>query len=186
MSATQLSRIWRLVLLTGAANGDSYALDVTVTVDATSGSVTNSATVSVPPGTNDPDPSNDTDDDQNQIQPQADLAVTKDDGNSTVATGDSVTYRVEVTNNGPDGVSGADLVDPAVAGLTKTAVACAASTPGNCVSAPTIANLETGFILPTLANGDSHALDVAAVDATGVTNSATVSAPGDQRSRPQQ
>ena len=112
--------------------------------------------------------------------PRADLAVTKDDGNTTVATGDSVTYVVVVTNNGPDAVTGAVLTDPVVTGLTKTAVACAASMPGNCVSDPTIASLESGFALPALADGDSYALEVTVtVDAISgsVINAASVSVP---------
>ena len=42
------------------------------------------------------------------------------------------------------------VADPVATGLTKTAVACSA-TPGQCVAAPTIPQLEGGFALPLLA-----------------------------------
>ncbi len=153
---------------------------MTVDVTATSGSVTNVATIAVPVGATDPTPGNNSASDTDTIDPQADLAVTKTDGVVTVAAGGSTTYTVRVTNNGPSSVTGAILSDPAVAGLNKTAVVCSA-TPGQCVTAPTIAQLEGGaFALPALASGEFYEIavtaDVTATTGT-VTNTATVTLP---------
>ena len=110
----------------------------------------------------------------------ADLSITKTDGTTTVAAGGSTTYTLVVTNGGPSSVTGALLADPAATGLAKTAVACA-PTPGQCVSPPSVAQLQAGtFALPALASGQTYRLSVSA-DVTAVsgsvTNTATVAAP---------
>jgi LPXTG-site transpeptidase (sortase) family protein len=112
--------------------------------------------------------------------PVADLAITKTDGVTTVISGGSTIYTVRVTNNGPSSVSGAVLSDPAATGLSKTAAACSA-TPGQCTTAPTIAQLESGtFALPVLASGAFYEITVTAdvTAASGsVTNTASVAPP---------
>jgi uncharacterized repeat protein (TIGR01451 family) len=112
--------------------------------------------------------------------PSADLLITKADGLTFVNTGEVVVYTVRVTNNGPAGVLGAILSDPPVAGLSKTAVACS-PTPGECVTAPTIAQLESGtFALPTLNGGQFYEITVTtSVTATSgsVSNTASIGAP---------
>ena len=168
----------------GLASGASLP-DITVTVDPTPAavpSVTNTATVS---NTNDVNPDNDTSSSVTGIEAAAvvaDLAIAKTDGVASVTAGGTTTYTITVTNNGPSPVSGAILADPAVAGLAKTAVACAA-TPGQCTggTTPSVAELEGGtFALPALASGQTYAIDVTAdVTATSgsVVNTATVAAP---------
>ncbi len=110
----------------------------------------------------------------------ADLAVTKTNGASSVIAGSTTTYIITVSNNGPASVTAATLSDPAVSGLSKTAVACS-STPGQCATAPTMAQLESGaFTLPTLASGQTYQITVTAnVIATSgnVSNVAAVSVP---------
>jgi len=160
--------------------GASAAATLTVNVDADAspGSViSNTATVSTI--TADADPSNNAATDADTVTAAADLAVAKSDGTSTVAPGAAITYALTVTNAGPSAVSAAVLSDPAVAGLAKTAVACA-PTPGACTSAPDVVQLESGFALPPLAVGATYQLLVTAtVTASGgtVTNTATVAAP---------
>ena len=163
----------------GLASGASLP-PISVTVDATPAavpSVTNTATVA---NDNDVNPDNDSSSSVTGILFVTDLAITKSDGSTTVDAGDSTTYTLTVTNNGPSPVTGAILADPAVAGLTKTAVACA-PTPGQCVTAPTVAQLQGGtFALPALAAGQTYALGVTAdvTAASGsVTNGATVAPP---------
>ncbi len=169
--------------LPALASGQTYALSVTATVTAASGSVTNTATVAAPAGATDPDGANNSASDTDTVTAApivADLAITKDDGTATVAAGAATTYTLTVTNGGPSPVTGALLSDPAVAGLAKTAVVCAAA-PGQCVTAPTVAQLEGGtFALPALASGQTYALSVTATvtAASGsVTNGATVAEP---------
>ncbi len=111
--------------------------------------------------------------------PSADLRITKtntpgingnvDQADDTVTAGGTTAYTIRVTNNGPAGVTGAVLIDPAATGLIKTAVACS-PTPGQCTAGttPTVAQLESGYALPTLANGQFYEIVVTAtVMATG-------------------
>jgi uncharacterized repeat protein (TIGR01451 family) len=113
--------------------------------------------------------------------PQADLSITKSNGATMLTTGGTTIYRIHVANGGPATATGAVLRDAVAAGLTKTAVACS-DTPGQCVVAPNIVQLEApaGFALPTLVAGQFYEITVTAlVDASGgsVTNMATVTAP---------
>jgi len=56
--------------------------------------------------------------------PTADLSITVDDGTTTVVPGTSNTYTITVSNNGPDAVTGASVLDETnpVIGATWTAV----------------------------------------------------------------
>jgi uncharacterized repeat protein (TIGR01451 family) len=111
----------------------------------------------------------------------ANFAVTKSDGIASISSGSSTTYTIVVTNNGPATVAGAVLTDAAATGITKTSVACA-STPGQCTggTTPTIAQLEAGYALPSLASGETYRLSLTAtVTATSgsVSNTATIAVP---------
>lgn len=101
--------------------------------------------------------------------PSSDLSITKTNGVTTLASGAATTYTVRVTNAGPDAATGAILSDPAVTGLSKTAVACSAAVGNKCVTAPSVAQLEGGtFALPALAAGEFYEITVTAtVTATG-------------------
>ena len=162
-------------------SGQFYEITVTANVTAGSGSVTNTASVYVnSPGVIDPDTTNNTASDTDTINPIADLAITKTNGLISVDAGGTTTYTIRVTNHGPSIVTGATLSDPAVAGLSKTIVACSA-TPGECMTAPTVVQLEGGsFVLPDLISGAFYEITVTAnVTATNgsVTNTATVTPP---------
>lgn len=101
--------------------------------------------------------------------PSSDLSITKTNGVNTLASGVTTTYTIRVTNGGPDAATGAILSDPAVTGLSKTAVACSAAVGNKCVTAPSVAQLEGGaFALPALAVGEFYEITVTAtVTATG-------------------
>ncbi len=165
------------------ANGATYQITVTATVTAASGTVTNTATIAPPAGATDPTPGNNSASDTDSVivaPVVSDLAITKTDGVASVNAGASTIYTITVTNNGPSGVAGAILADPAAAGLSKTAVACSV-TPGACVTAPTVVELESGtFALPLLANGATYQITVTATltAASGtVTNITTIAPP---------
>jgi hypothetical protein len=88
---------------------------------------------------------------------------------------------LRVTNNGPDTVAGAILIDNAGAGLVPTAVVCSTATLNQCVTDPLLADLTgTGIILPTLAPGQFYEIlltvNVTATSGT-VTNTSTVTPP---------
>jgi uncharacterized repeat protein (TIGR01451 family) len=92
-------------------------LTLTGTVDPNLiGSLTNTVTVSPPSGTTDTNAANNTAADTDTT-PTADLAVTIDDGKTTVVPGTSNTYTITVTNNGPDTVSSLTLADTIPAAL---------------------------------------------------------------------
>jgi uncharacterized repeat protein (TIGR01451 family) len=96
------------------ANGALATLDITATVE-TSGSYANTASGTA--NENDPDPSNNDDTATTSPVDQADLAVTKDDGGATVIPGETVSYTITVTNNGPSTATSVTLDDPTPAGL---------------------------------------------------------------------
>ncbi|MFM9864717.1 MAG: SdrD B-like domain-containing protein [Micropepsaceae bacterium] len=165
--------------LPALASGQTYQLTVVASVTATSGSVSNIATIAAPGGTTDPGAGNNSATDTDTVTPVADLSVTKTDGVASVNAGGTTTYTVTVTNGGPSSVTGATLTDAVAAGLTKTSVVCSA-TPGQCVSAPSVASLEAGFALPALASGQTYQLTIVAnVTATSgsVANTATIAVP---------
>ncbi|MBI5100624.1 MAG: DUF11 domain-containing protein [Nitrospirae bacterium] len=67
----------------------------------------------------DPDPTNNSDSSSTAVDrtPSADLALVKT-GPATAALGSMVTYKLVVTNNGPDDALGVNLSDPTPAGLS--------------------------------------------------------------------
>jgi uncharacterized repeat protein (TIGR01451 family) len=94
------------------------------------------------------------------VSPSANLSIIKSNGVGSVLSGSTVTYTVDVTNNGPDATTGAIVTDVPGAGIT-----CPASNPvtitGSGVPAGsfTIANLiGAGITLGTLANGQTATL----------------------------
>jgi uncharacterized repeat protein (TIGR01451 family) len=93
-----------------------------------------------------------------------DLSVTKTNNSGTVdvtgdtvARGQSTSYRITVTNNSAQTVTGAVVTDPATPGLTCTGLTCTGSA---CpATAPTVANLQSpGVTLGNLAEGASNAV----------------------------
>lgn len=83
--------------------------------------------------------------------PATDIGITKDDDLINVTSGSTVSYQVVVENRGT--VATAVFVqDPAVAGLTKLSVACDSNwfDPNVCVTPPTLAELEAGYLTPVL------------------------------------
>ncbi|MFK3649430.1 Ig-like domain-containing protein [Lysobacter enzymogenes] len=145
---------------------------------ATSGSVTNTVTVTPPAGTTDPTPpGNVTDTDT--VTPIADLTLTKSNGVTSVTAGGTTAYTIVLSNNGPSAADGSVVRDPAAAGLAKTSVTCAPAGGAVC-PAVTVANFESGVTVPTLPSGGSLTFTVNAnVTATSgsVTNTVTVTPP---------
>ena len=147
------------------AIGATSSLTVTAEV-AASGTITNGAQVAAVDQA-DPDsvPGNDvlTEDDQDEVAltvaPAADLRVAKgvDDPNPNV--GDTVTFTVTLTNDGPDDATGVELTDTPSAGLTVTTATAATGTYDGTTGV---------WSVPTLAAGASTTLTITTtVDATG-------------------
>ncbi len=115
----------------------------------------------------------------------ADLAITKTDGVSNVNAGGSTTYTITVTNNGPDEVTAATVVDTAPPGMTFGAWTCAVTNGGSggvvvtaCGAASGSGNLNTTV---TMKVGAIITYTVPATVAGGASgtlvNSATVTTP---------
>lgn len=64
----------------------------------------------------------------------ADLSIVMDNGVSSVALGDEVTYKIVAANEGPDDVSGAVVTDAMPSLLTGVTWTCAASGGGKCTA----------------------------------------------------
>ena len=162
-------------------NGASIVYTVTVGISGgATNDLVNTAIIKSPSGYTETNSGNNSFTDTDTLTTtSADLFISKDDGVTTVYNGDTVIYTVRVTNSGPGNVTGAILSDPAVSGLTKASVACSA-TPGQCLTPPSVAQLETGFALPTLINGQFYEItisaNVTAISGT-ITNTGTVTAP---------
>lgn len=86
------------------------------------------------------------------VTPAADLRVSKTNGVSTLATGQTTSYTITVNNLGPASGSGTTVTDPAVTGLSCTALSCSAANGAACpagVMSP--ATLQSsGYVIPAL------------------------------------
>jgi large repetitive protein len=165
--------------------GGSMVFTVNAGVTATTGSVTNSASINPPAGVTDPTPGNNTGDDTDTVNPQADLVVTKTDNQTTVDAGGTTTYTIVVTNNGPSAADNAVFTDPAVTGLSVSSVTCGTPVGGAVCSTAgntTVALMQgTGIVIPTLPNGGSVTFTVAGTVAgdapSPLVNTATIAPP---------
>ena len=78
----------------------------TIAPDAT-GDLVNTATVAAGSGATDTDPANNSaTDTDTQATPEVDLAVVKDDGQTTYVPGTPISYTITVTNAGPSTATG--------------------------------------------------------------------------------
>ncbi|WP_316804251.1 Ig-like domain-containing protein [Pedobacter nototheniae] len=158
------------------ANGQSTTLTIAGTVGAgVTGSLTNSVSVAVPLGTIDPVPANNIATDVTNVNRSLDLALTKTASPKPVIAGQTLTYTITLTNNGPSTLLASDVisvVDNLPAGFTATSYTAAAgtytSTNGNW----------TGL---TLLNGQSTTLtivgNVAATAGGTLNNTVSVTVP---------
>ncbi len=118
--------------------------------------------------------------------PVADLAVTKDNGTTALAPGDTTTYTIVASNLGPSAADGATITDPVAPGLAKTAVSCVPTTgAATCPPGLSVVTLQGGTAIPSFPAGSSLTFTVQAnVTATTgtVTNTVTITphdVPGD-------
>ncbi len=117
-----------------AGRSVTYTLTVTINPAAT-GTLTNQATVAAPAGVTDPTPGNNSATDSDTLSRRADLAVALSDGRTAVSPGDTVTYVLVVTNNGPSNVAGATVIDVPPASLTGAVWTCTPSLGAACTAA---------------------------------------------------
>ncbi len=160
--------------------GGSVTFTVTATISATSGSVTNTASIAPPAGVINSNPVT-TAQDEDTVDPVADLVVTIDDGTTTLLAGSDSAYLVYVTNNGPSPVTGALLTAIPGAGLSAVSAACSTAFDNQCVISPDLGDLTTGGLsLPEILPGEFYEIVLTATVSaeTGtVTVDAAVSPP---------
>ncbi|HEX9736051.1 MAG TPA: hypothetical protein VGG06_29155 [Thermoanaerobaculia bacterium] len=82
----------------------------------------------------DPDAANNTDTASTDVVFQADLAVTKDDGRTSVSPSLPVTYTITVTNNGPSDAAGVTVTDTFPAQLTGVSWTCSGAGGASCTA----------------------------------------------------
>jgi uncharacterized repeat protein (TIGR01451 family) len=161
--------VWTVGAVAGVAQA---VLSITATVDpGTAGTaITNSAAITASDQT-DVDGSNDADSAAVTVQ-AIDLGVTKIVDDASPNEGDSITYTVTVTNNGPDGATGVEITDLLPTGVTYVSDGPSQGgyTPGTGV-----------WSVGALSNGASATLDLTAtVDSgtagTTVSNTASLTA----------
>jgi uncharacterized repeat protein (TIGR01451 family) len=71
------------------------------------------------------------------VLPSLNLSIAKSNTVTALVSGQTVTYDITIGNSGPGDAGGAVVTDPAVTGLSCTAVTCAvASGAGVCPAAP--------------------------------------------------
>jgi len=152
------------------AAGGSATVEIVTEVEAgASGSIQNSARVSGP--NPDPEPDDDEASVTTPITPfAADLVLEKTAAaNGAVNLGDTITYTLTTTNDGPDPSPGTVVTDPLPAGLTYV------SDDGAC---RTSALPRVECDLGTLANGEAKSIHivarVASLDGQPIRNAATV------------
>ncbi|HEY1734077.1 MAG TPA: hypothetical protein VGG23_06480, partial [Acidimicrobiales bacterium] len=156
------------------AAGGSATITAAYTVpSSTTGDQTNSATVSSSTPANSPSAS-----DTDHVTLQSDLAITKTDGAMTATPGQSTTYTVVATNNGPSDVTGAVVADnppPAITSDIWTATSSGGATGFSAAGSGSIndtVNMPSGSTITYTITANISAA------ATGsLSNTATITAP---------
>ena len=107
-----------------------------------------------------------------------DLRITKTNGVSSLAPGQTTTYTITVTNNGPSNAIGARVQDVFPAALTGVSWTCAGSGGGACGIASGTGNIDIAVDVPVGATVVVTATGTVAANATGfLVNTATAVPP---------
>ncbi len=159
--------------------GGSVTYTLTGTIGASaSGSLSNTATVAAPGGVTDPNLANNSATDTDTLTPQANLAITKTDGQASAAPGSPISYTIVASNAGPSTANGATVADTVPAAITGVSWTCAGAGGGSCGpggpgNINDTANLPVGGTATYTLTGTINPA------ATGsLSNTATVTAPG--------
>ena len=115
------------------ANSGTTQVGIVALVDSsTTGSLENTAVVSA--AEYDDDTNNNTASATTQVSLEADLSITKSDGQVNIVAGEMLTYTITVSNAGPSDVSSAQVTDDFPAELEGVAWQCAGSGGASCAS----------------------------------------------------
>lgn len=142
-----------------APAGAQCTITVTALVSpqATAITVTNTLTVAPATGTADTNAANNTAAVLTNVGPSTVLTVTKTNGVTSLLAGSTTSYTVTVANLGPANAPNSVVKDPAVPGLSCTAVTCTGTTgTATCPAAPDVLTLQsTGLIIPVFNTGST-------------------------------
>ena len=156
----------------------TYTTTGTVATDA-AGTLVNSATVTAPEGVDDPNLNDNTavDFDTAVTDIQADLSISKSDGETSAAPGGSVTYTLAVSNAGPNAVVGA-TVDDVFPPELDCVWQCVGTDGAQCAAGQVAGDIAQQVNLPVAAVATFTAVCQIDAAATGtLANTATVTAP---------
>ena len=159
--------------------GSSLTYTATGTIGAgATGTLVNTATVTVPAGTLDPTPANNTATDTDTLNPTANLAITKTDGSTIAVPGSPITYTIVASNStGPSNMVGAVIADTIPATINGAAWTCAATGGATCGAASGSGNINTTANLPVGATATYTVSGTVSAGAVGtLTNTATIAA----------
>jgi uncharacterized repeat protein (TIGR01451 family) len=151
----------------------TYTATVAKVDPARRGDLVNTATVTAPTAVSDPTPANNTASDTDTASPQVDLAISKTASPTPVKAGQTLTYTLLVTNNGPSKATGAKVTDVLP---SNVAYVSATATRGTVTQASGTVTIDVG----DFAVGESITVTVVttvAANAQGsITNQASVTA----------
>lgn len=170
------------ISITRVALNSGAQIQITISGTAmSSGTVTNTASVTIAPGFTDPNPNNNLGTATTIIStPTVDLQVTKSNSESTVTSGGVTAYTIAVGNAGPSAAHGATVSDTLSAGLVALSITCSASGGASCPGGLTTSTFASGVAIPNFPAGSTitFTLNAQVTASSGrVTNTATVSAP---------
>lgn len=146
--------------------GDTVNVTVVVDVDpTTSGTITNNA--SVVTSTADPDGGNNATSEDTEVQPLADLSIVKSDSVDPVG-GQTFSYTLDVTNNGPSTATDVEITDVLPSGLVFN------SSPDGCTEAGGTVTCVIGSMTSGQMESRSFQVDLMAPFPPVVSNTAEV------------
>ena len=100
-------------------SGGTATYTVVADTDAgATGTLVNTAEITVPEGTTDGNSGNNSATDTDSLAPSTDLAITKIGDTDPIVAGNNLTYTITVTNNGPSDATGVTVKDNLPAGVT--------------------------------------------------------------------
>ena len=145
--------------------GGSVTYTVVATIQSSAmGTLTNTATITPPPGFTDDNPGNNSATDTDTLKPTDDLSITKtDNDHGSVTAGSPITYKIVVSDGGPSDTSHLNVVDTLPAqGLTNI------SSP-NLPAGVTFSAATNSWSLSSLPTGQSVTLELAGTVPSGAT-----------------
>ncbi len=151
----------------------TYTASCTISAGAT-GTLSNTATVSS--SLADPTPGNNSATDSDTLTPQADIGISKTDGQASVNAGSDAVYTITASNAGPSHAPTATLTDTFPAVCVSPTWTCAGAGGGSCAASGS-GNISQGVNLPAGGSVTFTATCPVSAAASGtLSNTATVTA----------